>query len=84
MVEKFVNLANMDEKLDDFSKVLFYVNVIGLSYSESGRNEECIDFYNKVLDMNPIQTDAYNNKACHSPSLAKMKRPSRSITRHWR
>ena len=76
IIERMINLKDVENKLDDNLKAMFYAIVIGLSYSESGRDKEALDFYDKSLKINPNYGGAYNNKGL---SLSKLGRYEESI-----
>ncbi len=70
-IEKMVKLKDIEYSLDDFLKVLFYVNVIGVAYSKSGSDEKALDFYDKALSLNYEYIDAYNNKGLSLSNLGQ-------------
>ena len=70
-LEKILDISDIENKLDDFSKMIFYSNVIGVSYQESNRCEDAINFFDKALKIKPDFVEALNNKGYALYNLRK-------------
>ena len=66
-----IDLESIESQLDDFSKVVFFANIIGITYYDSKRDEEALGFYDKALKINPNYASAYNNKGWSLSNLGK-------------
>jgi tetratricopeptide (TPR) repeat protein len=58
----FIKAEEIENKLDNDLKIIFLANIVGLTLSNLGRNEEAIKCYNKALQINPRDASAYYNK----------------------
>ena len=50
------------------------LNNKAISLDELGRHEEAIIWYDKVIEVNPYDVDAFNNKGISLGDLASMKK----------
>ena len=69
--EKIINLEEIENKLDNNSKAMFYANVIGFSHFDAGRYAEAIVEFDKALTVNPNYDAAYFTKGISLSRLGK-------------
>ena len=76
-----IDLDEIENKLDDASKVLFYSNILGPLYSDWGNNNESIKFIDNALKINQNFADAHYNKGWAYINLEKMKKSLKHMMR---
>jgi tetratricopeptide (TPR) repeat protein len=69
--KKIINLNEIESKLDNKSKALFYANVIGFSRFDLGLYDEAIVELDKALNLNPNYDAAYFTKGISLSRLGK-------------
>ena len=73
IIESMIDIHGIENEFDDTSKVSLYTNIVGLAYSNAGKDKEAIDFYDRALKINSGYADTYLNKGLSFYKLFQFK-----------